>query len=75
MIMTESVMLAGAQAARARHGTASPGAAADLLTERRLLAPVLLSAARVTTDDERDAIARVIQRAREFAAFVADAKL
>lgn len=45
----------------------SPGAAADLLTERRLLAPVLLSAARVTTDDERDAIARVIQRAREFA--------
>jgi len=45
----------------------SPGVAADLLHERRLDAPVLLSAARVTTDDERDAIARAIQRAREFA--------
>ena len=45
----------------------SPGAAADLLRERRLDAAVLLSAARVTTDDERDAIVRAIQRAREFA--------
>ena len=45
----------------------NPGAAADLLRERRLDAAVLLSAARVTTDDERDAISRAIQRAREFA--------
>ena len=45
----------------------SPGAAADLLCERRLDAAVLLSAARVTTDDERDAIQRAMQRARELA--------
>ncbi len=46
----------------------TPGPAADLLRQRRLDAGVLLAAARVTTDDERDAIARAIQRAREFAA-------
>ncbi len=45
----------------------SPGAAADLLHERRLDAAVLLSAARVTTDDERDAVQRLMQRARELA--------
>jgi ATP-dependent Clp protease ATP-binding subunit ClpC len=46
----------------------TPSPAADLLRERRLDAAVLLSAARVTTDDERDAIARAVQRAREFSA-------
>jgi ATP-dependent Clp protease ATP-binding subunit ClpC len=46
----------------------SPGVAADLLQDRRLDASVLMSAARVTTDDERDAIVRTIQRARDFAA-------
>jgi len=45
----------------------SPGVAADLLQDRRLDASVLMSAARVTTDDEHDAIVRTIQRAREFA--------
>jgi len=45
----------------------TPGAAADLLAERRLDAAVLMSAARVTTDDERDGVARAIQRARELA--------
>ncbi len=43
------------------------GAAAELLGERRLDSAVLLAAARVTTDDERDAIGRAVQRAREFA--------
>ncbi len=41
--------------------------AADLLLERRLGPEVLLSAARVTVDDARDAVDRAIQRAREIA--------
>jgi ATP-dependent Clp protease ATP-binding subunit ClpC len=41
--------------------------AADLLLERRLGPEVLLSAARVTTDDAKDAVDRAIQRAREIA--------
>ena len=41
--------------------------AAQLLLERRLDVEVLLRAARVTTDDASDAIARAIQRARELA--------
>ena len=45
-----------------------PGAAADLLGERRLDAEVLLKAARVTTDDANDGVTRAIQRARELAA-------
>jgi ATP-dependent Clp protease ATP-binding subunit ClpC len=45
-----------------------PGCAADLLRERRLEAEVLLKAARVTTDDASDGVARAIQRARELAA-------
>jgi ATP-dependent Clp protease ATP-binding subunit ClpC len=44
------------------------GAAADLLKERRLDAEVLLKAARVLTDDDTDAVARAMQRTREFAA-------
>jgi ATP-dependent Clp protease ATP-binding subunit ClpC len=44
-----------------------PSAAADLLKERRLDAEVLLKAARVQDDDAGDAIARAVQRAREFA--------
>jgi len=44
------------------------GAAADLLKERRLDADVLLKAARVLTDDDADAVARAMQRTREFAA-------
>jgi ATP-dependent Clp protease ATP-binding subunit ClpC len=42
--------------------------AAQLLLERRLDAEVLLRAARVTTDDAPDALARAIQKAREMAA-------
>ncbi|MEO8877135.1 MAG: ATP-dependent Clp protease ATP-binding subunit [Polyangiaceae bacterium] len=45
-----------------------PSPAADLLAERRLDADVLIKAARVHTDDARDAVSRVIQRARELAA-------
>jgi len=41
--------------------------AADLLLQRRLNAEVLLKAARVTTDDTSDSVARAIQRARDFA--------
>ncbi len=41
--------------------------AAQLLLERRLEPEVLLRAARVTTDDAPDAIARAIQKARELA--------
>jgi ATP-dependent Clp protease ATP-binding subunit ClpC len=44
-----------------------PSAAADLLRDRRLDSEVLLKAARVTTDDAGDAIARTVQRAIEFA--------
>jgi ATP-dependent Clp protease ATP-binding subunit ClpC len=46
----------------------APGNAAELLRERRLSAEVLLKAARVFTDDQPDAVARAIQRARELAA-------
>jgi ATP-dependent Clp protease ATP-binding subunit ClpC len=42
-------------------------AAADLLKERRLDAEVLLKAARVVTDDARDALARTVERAIQFA--------
>jgi ATP-dependent Clp protease ATP-binding subunit ClpC len=45
-----------------------PGAAADMLKERRLDAEVLLKAARVLTDDHVDAVSRALQRARELAA-------
>jgi ATP-dependent Clp protease ATP-binding subunit ClpC len=41
--------------------------AAQLLLDRRLDAEVLLKAARVTVDDASDAIAKVIQRAKEIA--------
>src|SRR5665213_1580607 len=44
-----------------------PSPAADLLAERRLDADVLIRAARIHTDDERDAVSRVMQRARELA--------
>jgi ATP-dependent Clp protease ATP-binding subunit ClpC len=44
------------------------GRAADLLSERRLDAEVLLKAARVTTDDATDGVMRAVQRARELAA-------
>jgi ATP-dependent Clp protease ATP-binding subunit ClpC len=44
-----------------------PGAAKDLLGERRLDAEVLLKAARVTTDDASDGVTRAVQRARELA--------
>ncbi|MEO7111999.1 MAG: AAA family ATPase, partial [Polyangiaceae bacterium] len=44
-----------------------PGPAADLLADRRLDADVLIKAARVHTDDTRDAVSRVMQRARELA--------
>src|SRR5689334_516610 len=47
---------------------ARPCAAADLLGARRLDTEVLLKAARVVTDDANDAVARAVQRAREFAA-------
>jgi ATP-dependent Clp protease ATP-binding subunit ClpC len=44
-----------------------PSTASDLLKERRLDAEVLLKAARVVTDDARDAIVRALQRALDFA--------
>lgn len=44
-----------------------PGPAADLLADRRLDTEVLIKAARVHTDDARDAVSRVMQRARELA--------
>jgi ATP-dependent Clp protease ATP-binding subunit ClpC len=44
-----------------------PGVAGDLLRERRLDAEVLLKAARVVTDDAREAIARAVERATQFA--------
>lgn len=44
-----------------------PGPANDLLSERRLDVDVLLKAARVHTDDARDAVARVMHRARDLA--------
>ncbi|HEX3345678.1 MAG TPA: ATP-dependent Clp protease ATP-binding subunit, partial [Polyangiaceae bacterium] len=44
------------------------GGASDLLKERRLDAEVLLKAARILTDDQPDAVARAVQRARELAA-------
>lgn len=44
-----------------------PGPAADLLLERRLNVDVLLRAARVGTDDQRDAISKVLQKAKDFA--------
>jgi ATP-dependent Clp protease ATP-binding subunit ClpC len=44
------------------------GPAADLLRERRLGQDVLLRAARVVVDDAADALARAMQRARDFAA-------
>jgi ATP-dependent Clp protease ATP-binding subunit ClpC len=44
------------------------GRAAELLSERRLDANVLLKAARVTTDDANDGVTRAVQRARELAA-------
>jgi len=43
------------------------GPAGDLLRERRLDVDVLLKAARILTDDSPDAVARAIQRSREFA--------
>jgi ATP-dependent Clp protease ATP-binding subunit ClpC len=45
-----------------------PGVASQLLQDRRLDVAVLMSAARVTTDDAPDAVSRAIQRARELAA-------
>ncbi len=45
----------------------TPGGAADLLRERRLDVDVLLKASRVATDDAPDALARAVQRARDFA--------
>jgi ATP-dependent Clp protease ATP-binding subunit ClpC len=45
-----------------------PGPAADLLAERRLDPEVLIKAARIHTDDARDAVSRAMQRARELAA-------
>src|SRR5260221_4050703 len=44
-----------------------PSQAADLLLERKLGADVLLKAARATTDEEPDPLARAVQRARELA--------
>jgi ATP-dependent Clp protease ATP-binding subunit ClpC len=44
-----------------------PSGASDLLADKRLSTEVLLKAARVLTDDEKDAVARAVQRAREFA--------
>ena len=44
------------------------GSAADLLKERRLDAEVLLKAARILGDDDENAVARALQRARELAA-------
>jgi ATP-dependent Clp protease ATP-binding subunit ClpA len=45
-----------------------PSQAAELLLERKLGADVLLKAARATTDEEPDPLARAVQRAREIAA-------
>ncbi|MET0592300.1 MAG: ATP-dependent Clp protease ATP-binding subunit [Polyangiaceae bacterium] len=45
-----------------------PSQAAELLLERRLGPEVLLKAARATTDEEPDPLARAVQRARELAA-------
>ena len=45
-----------------------PSAASDLLKERRLDSEVLLKAARVVTDDARDAIVSAVKRAIDFAA-------
>src|SRR5258708_31105811 len=44
-----------------------PSQAAELLLERKLGAEVLLKAARATTDEEPDPLARAVQRARELA--------
>jgi ATP-dependent Clp protease ATP-binding subunit ClpC len=44
-----------------------PSQAAELLLERRLGPEVLLKAARATTDEEPDPLARAVQRARELA--------
>jgi ATP-dependent Clp protease ATP-binding subunit ClpC len=44
-----------------------PSGAADLLAERRLGTDVLMKAARVLLDDEKDSVGRAVQRAREFA--------
>jgi ATP-dependent Clp protease ATP-binding subunit ClpC len=45
-----------------------PSQAAELLLERKLGPDILLKAARATTDEEPDPLARAVQRAREFAA-------
>src|SRR5882762_7246487 len=45
-----------------------PSQAAELLLERKLGAEILLKAARATTDEEPDPLARAVQRAREIAA-------
>jgi len=45
-----------------------PSQAAELLLERKLGAEILLKAARATTDEEPDPLARAVQRARELAA-------
>jgi ATP-dependent Clp protease ATP-binding subunit ClpC len=44
-----------------------PSQAAELLLERKLGAEILLKAARATTDEEPDPLARAVQRARELA--------
>jgi ATP-dependent Clp protease ATP-binding subunit ClpC len=44
-----------------------PSQAAELLLERKLGADTLLKAARATTDEEPDPLARAVQRAREIA--------
>jgi ATP-dependent Clp protease ATP-binding subunit ClpC len=44
-----------------------PSPASDLLADKRLGSEVLLKAARILLDDEKDAVARAVQRAREFA--------
>src|SRR5262245_51052725 len=44
-----------------------PSQAAELLLERKLGADILLKAARATTDEEPDPLARAVQRARELA--------
>ena len=45
-----------------------PSQAAELLLERKLGPDILLKAARATTDEEPDPLARAVQRARELAA-------
>src|SRR5689334_17109280 len=45
-----------------------PSQAAELLLERKLGSDILLKAARATTDEEPDPLARAVQRARELAA-------